>query len=55
MTKTKVSVSCGCGFITNDIVAAEKHSEKMKHTLSIIGEVRTDKEVAVKYVKTEDK
>jgi hypothetical protein len=55
MTKTKVSITCGCGFITNEFEAATKHSEKMHHTLSIIGEIRTEKEVVVKIAKTEDK
>lgn len=33
----KISISCGCGFRTNDAKAALVHTEKTGHTQNILG------------------
>lgn len=48
MTNVKVSlkVSCGCGFKTEKLEEAVKHSEESRHQLTIGGSVLPNKEVA---------
>ena len=42
MAKVSISYNCGCGFRTENVVEAILHSDKLKHTLAVVGTITKD-------------
>jgi len=40
--KVKLNVNCGCRFKATSLEEAKNHCEKTGHTITILGEVRSD-------------
>lgn len=56
VSKTTMQFNCGCGFTTQKLEEAEKHSLGKRHTVAILGEVRAEREKPVaKTIIKEDK
>ena len=44
MASIQIRYWCGCGYRTDQLEEAVKHSDEQKHTLTVLGEVRKEKE-----------
>lgn len=47
MADVNIDYTCGCGFRAKRLEAAVGHSETAKHTLSVLGTIRTSKSAVV--------
>ena len=42
MATTDIRYSCGCGFRTDKVEEAVKHSDERKHTLTVLGTIQPE-------------
>lgn len=42
MASIRIKYQCGCGYQTDKLEEAVKHSDGKKHTLTVLGEIRKD-------------
>ena len=47
MADVNIDYHCGCGYKTKRLEEAIKHSESSRHTLGVLGTVRTSKDAVV--------